>query len=602
MKNLKISHKILLSFGIITLVILAFSVFVVISNLSTNANAYTMRYEMQMQALGTSLVDDFSQANAGVNIINFSFDKREFDSILTNISSSQLVLQQMKTYIADHRELAVYRPEVDAVSNSINIWSKNINEILALSQELDAIIEGAHNNQRVLTNQSAGVLDYQMELSREEAYQDIDEAARIRRVDRVEQGVDISNRLNAIGASFELMFRSLDISRIYEDMAFLEETVIILTEFRDGSALQYNIDTSTAMLEALEAYRGNIASFLSCFSKRTNLTQAGILYSADALTAVHNLVSAVEASSIRHADETIKITSTLRIVSFVIVIAGVVISMLLAFYISDLISKPLINATEKLREVNDNIGSAANELSDASNSLAEASSEQAASIEETSATMNQTASMILQTVENTFLAKELANEAGITMLEALGHAEELIKSMSELSASSSEIGKIVSTISSISFQTNILALNASVEATRAGEAGRSFMVVAEEVRSLAQQSAQMANDTDAIIKNNNALTLKSVDDSNSVSQIMDAVGEKARKTAELLSEISIASEEQSRGIQQINLAMSEMEKATQSSAAISEESAAAAIELQSQTFSLQQIYEDICILVYGKKQ
>ncbi|MCL2496996.1 MAG: methyl-accepting chemotaxis protein [Symbiobacteriaceae bacterium] len=561
-----------------------------------------MRYEMQMQALGTSLVDDFSQANAGVNIINFSFDKREFDSILTNISSSQLVLQQMKTYIADHRELAVYRPEVDAVSNSINIWSKNINEILALSQELDAIIEGAHNNQRVLTNQSAGVLDYQMELSREEAYQDIDEAARIRRVDRVEQGVDISNRLNAIGASFELMFRSLDISRIYEDMAFLEETVIILTEFRDGSALQYNIDTSTAMLEALEAYRGNIASFLSCFSKRTNLTQAGILYSADALTAVHNLVSAVEASSIRHADETIKITSTLRIVSFVIVIAGVVISMLLAFYISDLISKPLINATEKLREVNDNIGSAANELSDASNSLAEASSEQAASIEETSATMNQTASMILQTVENTFLAKELANEAGITMLEALGHAEELIKSMSELSASSSEIGKIVSTISSISFQTNILALNASVEATRAGEAGRSFMVVAEEVRSLAQQSAQMANDTDAIIKNNNALTLKSVDDSNSVSQIMDAVGEKARKTAELLSEISIASEEQSRGIQQINLAMSEMEKATQSSAAISEESAAAAIELQSQTFSLQQIYEDICILVYGKKQ
>jgi len=315
-----------------------------------NNNAYTMRYEMQMQALGTDLVDYFSQANAGVNIINFSFDEREFDSVLTNISHSQQTLQKMKSFIAEHSELAKFQHEVDAVSTSIDSWSKNINAVLSLSQELNSIIEEAHKNQRILTSQSAGIFDYQMELSRDEAGQDIEEAARRRRVDRIEQGVDISDRLNAIGASFELMFKSLDSSHIDEDMAFFEETVRVLTEFRDGSALQYNIDTATAMLEALDAYKENIAGFLACFSNRSNLTQAGTTYSAAALTAVHDLVSAVEASSMEHADNTINITSSLQIVSIVIVVIGIAIAIFLAFYISALISKPLNNLSAFMKK------------------------------------------------------------------------------------------------------------------------------------------------------------------------------------------------------------------------------------------------------------
>ena len=382
MKNLKVSIKILLSFGIIILMILAFSVFVIISNLSMNNNAYTMSFEMQMQALGTQLVDYYSQANAGVNITNFSFDEKEFASVLANISNSQLTLQEMKNYIAEHAELASFQSEVDGVSASIDTWSKNIQEILSLSQELESIIADAHDNQRILTDLSANVFDYQLELSRDEAGQELDETARLRRVGRIEQGVDISDRLNSIGASFELMFRALDITNIDEDMAYFEETVEVLTEFREGSALQYNIDVSTEMLEALEAYRGNIADFLSSFSRRDDLTQAGTSYSADALEAVHTLVSAVEVSSKDHADETISTTSSLQIISIAIVIAGIVISMLLAFYISGLISKPLNNLSafmikagttgdislspadadiiSKMAKINDEIGQAIN--------------------------------------------------------------------------------------------------------------------------------------------------------------------------------------------------------------------------------------------------
>jgi len=344
-KNLKVKLKILLSFGIIILMIFAFSLFVVVSNQSTNGNAQTMRYEMQMQALGTNLVDYFSQANAGVNIINFSFDERELDSVLANISDSQQTLQEMKNYIAEHPELASFQSEVDAVSTSVDTWSKNINEVLSLSQELESIIAEAHSNQFTLTNQSTGIFDYQMELSRDEATQEIEEEARLRRIDRIEQGVDIANRLTQIGASFELMFKSLDISRIDADMAYFDETVEVLTEFHDGSALQYNIDTSAAMLEALDAYKGNIDDFLLCFFKRDTLTQTGKSYSANALTAVHALVSAVEASSMGHADETIGTTSMLQLIAIAIVIIGIATSILLALYLSGLISKPLSRIT-----------------------------------------------------------------------------------------------------------------------------------------------------------------------------------------------------------------------------------------------------------------
>ncbi|MCL2497029.1 MAG: methyl-accepting chemotaxis protein [Symbiobacteriaceae bacterium] len=272
------------------------------------------------------------------------------------------------------------------------------------------------------------------------------------------------------------------------------------------------------------------------------------------------------------------------------------------FEIRSLVSRPLTNATEMLRQASESISASAGQLASASSSLADASSQQAASIEETSAAMNETSAMIRQTVENTFQAKELTDDASKTMIEASLRDIELMQSMNKLSASSDEISKIVSTISDIAFQTNILSLNASVEATRAGEAGRSFMVVAEEVRSLAQKSAQSASDTDVMVRNNKTLTGKSVENSDIVNRMMTEVGEKVQKTAELLNDIAVASEEQSKGIEQINIAMVEMEKATQSSAAISEESAAEAAELQNQAHHLQQVYENIHKLIYGVKQ
>ncbi|MGE5405375.1 MAG: methyl-accepting chemotaxis protein, partial [Candidatus Saccharibacteria bacterium] len=182
-----------------------------------------------------------------------------------------------------------------------------------------------------------------------------------------------------------------------------------------------------------------------------------------------------------------------------------------------------------------------------------------------------------------------------------GYAEMkgMMESMDEIKKSSTEIAKIIKVIDEIAFQTNILALNAAVEAARAGDAGKGFAVVAEEVRNLAQRSAQAAKDTAAIIEKNIELSDKGVEVATRVNGALTEISTGIVKVNELVSEVAAASQEQSQGIMQVNTAVSQMEKVTQQSAANAEESAAAAQELSAQAVTLNDIVEQFSALVNG---
>jgi methyl-accepting chemotaxis protein len=232
--------------------------------------------------------------------------------------------------------------------------------------------------------------------------------------------------------------------------------------------------------------------------------------------------------------------------------------------------------------------------------LADGASQQAASLEETSASLEELANMTRRNAENAQKANDLAREARTAADKGAEDMQAMNQAMAAIKISSDDIAKIIRTIDEIAFQTNILALNAAVEAARAGEAGMGFAVVADEVRSLAQRSATTAKETAAKIEGAILKTAQGVQISQKVASALNDIVLKARQVDELASEVAGASHEQTQGISQINTAVGQMDKITQSSAASAEESAAAAQEMNAQVEVMKQVVASLMQLVGGK--
>lgn len=283
--------------------------------------------------------------------------------------------------------------------------------------------------------------------------------------------------------------------------------------------------------------------------------------------------------------------------SLFLVLVGVLISL----YFNTSIVKPIRVVTRNLDQITQQVASASAQLSASSQLISEGSTEQAASIEETSSTLEESVAMIGQTTENTKQAAVLSKQ--VKELSDKGDCEmqELTSSMNELKKSSTQIGKIIKVIDEIAFQTNILALNAAIEAARAGEAGMGFAVVAEEVRNLAQRSAQAAKDTAIIIESNISLSEKGMVVTEMVKNSLGDITTQVKKVSELMEEITAASQEQYQGIEQVNSALAQMEVITQQNSSSAEENAAAAQELNSQSQSIMDIVQQLSHLVNLKK-
>jgi methyl-accepting chemotaxis protein len=245
------------------------------------------------------------------------------------------------------------------------------------------------------------------------------------------------------------------------------------------------------------------------------------------------------------------------------------------------------------------VASAAAQVSAASQTLAEGSGEQAASIEETGASLEEMSSMTKRNAENAQKANDLARQTRATADKGAADMQEMNTAMQAIKTSSDDIAKIIKTIDEIAFQTNILALNAAVEAARAGEAGLGFAVVADEVRNLAQRSAQAAKETAAKIEGAIGKTGQGVEISRKVAETLNKIVTSARQVDELAAEVAGASQEQTQGITQINSAVGQMDKVTQSNAASAQESAAAAQELNAQAVVMQESIGELLKLVGG---
>ena len=284
-------------------------------------------------------------------------------------------------------------------------------------------------------------------------------------------------------------------------------------------------------------------------------------------------------------------------------IVSVVIAMILGIAIGLLvtrsITKPITRVITGLAAGADQTASASGQVAQSSQAMAEGASEQASSLEETSASLEEITSMTKLNAENANQAKGLAATANTSADKGSQSMSKMSKAIDDIKKSSDDTAKIIKTIDEIAFQTNLLALNAAVEAARAGDAGKGFAVVAEEVRNLAQRSAEAAKNTATLIEESVKNSENGVQISREVGTSLDEIAQSVKKVSTLVEEIASASNEQAEGIDQVNTAVSQMDQVTQSNAASAEESASASEELSAQAEEMNRMVQELLDIVGG---
>ena len=247
------------------------------------------------------------------------------------------------------------------------------------------------------------------------------------------------------------------------------------------------------------------------------------------------------------------------------------------------ITEKLNHTILQISESSAQVASGSDQVSSGAQALSQGATEQASSVEELAATINEISEKVKQNAENARQANHMAGVVGSEMQTSNQKMQEMMQAMNNISNCSDEIGKIIKTIEDIAFQTNILALNAAVEAARAGTAGKGFAVVADEVRNLAGKSAEASKNTSVLIENSLRAvengTLIADETAQSLLQTVKGVEE----VANIISQISEASNNQAEAISQITMGIDQISSVVQTNSATAQESAAASEELSSQS-------------------
>ena len=563
------------------------------------------------QVQANKLANDFVPSVAVANNV-----ERTALDIMYNIRSYGLIydenslklgrkgLEDINKFLKDATDLAEKRSDLGKLKENAAKAQTNVDEYTKLVDETEINIKQMNDDQKKLDENAAtymktcyDYLDLQNKIVKKAVY-----SGKTGAKEAFDKSIIVNDMIDEGNWIIRDTFKSQAqrnpqiIKDTNKNFDMITERLAKLEKFNNSAFEKEQISKNKA---AATTYKETMNSFLDTWIKLQDLGKQR-LAAADKVKGAAKDTALVgmdlTKGAANSASVSLAVSSGLMIIGLIVAVS---FGSFLAWIIVISITKPINRIVEGLNESASQVSSASGQLSASSQQLAEGSAEQAASIEETSSTLEESSSMVRQNTENTKQAALLAKQAKDSADKGNKEMAEMMSSMTELKKSSDEIAKIIKVIDEIAFQTNILALNAAVEAARAGEAGMGFAVVAEEVRNLAQRSAQAAKDTAAIIESNIHLSEQGVEVSKHVNDSLGEINVQAQKVSELLDEVAAASQEQAQGINQINKAITQMEQVVQSNASTAEESASASEELSAQSENMKDIVNSLVALVNG---
>ncbi|HAR64028.1 MAG: hypothetical protein DKM50_00440 [Candidatus Margulisiibacteriota bacterium] len=375
-------------------------------------------------------------------------------------------------------------------------------------------------------------------------------------------------------------------------------------DFKSAQKLYINelVPQAEAEFTAFDALRNNAENGLTIYKGMSDISMKECrdkqLIALDLLTQLlsinEKLASDAEISSR-------KLAMNAYAVMVAAIFIGVVIAIVLGIFLSMTIATPINRIVSQLKSGAEQVASASNDVSKAGEQMATGANEQAASLEETSSTLEQMSAMINRCADDTKEADHMSKKVLESASYSTAAVSRLREAIAKIKVSSDDTAKIVKTIDEIAFQTNLLSLNAAVEAARAGDSGKGFAVVADEVRSLAQRSAIAAKSTTELIDGAKANAEQGVVVTNEASAIMHDIASSIEKITILISSIALASVEQANGVDQVNKAVSQMNLVTQASASLSEESSSSSEKLANQANNLNSLVRELNNIVNGNE-
>ncbi len=302
-----------------------------------------------------------------------------------------------------------------------------------------------------------------------------------------------------------------------------------------------------------------------------------------------------------NADEALQAVNTLNVWMQIVTVIGIVIILIVVLLFTRYIDTNLHLIVSRLQRTVEEVDGAAGGMASASSQLAEGSSEQAASIEETSAELKELDTLSQKNAGDSKETNKMAVDTSESAKKGSTVVAELVSAMENIVDGGNKIAGVAKDIENVAFQTNLLALNAAVEAARAGEAGAGFAVVSEEVRNLAQRVKESAQATTNIVETNKRLADEGINKVNNTKESLDEILSSIEKVAALVSGISMASDNQARGVDQIEKAISQMNRVVQSNSANAEETSSASEELSAQAASMKSLVEEFMVFIDGEK-